>query len=166
LLCDRQDLNLSVDHSVDDAVRKAIEQVPLRTEEARPALRCFDNLRDRFVHREDELLAETAPAFLVEPRTKAESRIASSWMRWGFLGSATELGEDLVPGFVPVAEYSLAGVDRLRSLLDLARPCLLDFLRREAAVESSFQLVHEQLALLIGEPQGRFQDLFAAPDMP
>src|SRR6266498_4057243 len=72
LLCDRQDLDLIGDHSVDDAVRKAIEQVPLRTEEARPALRCFDDLRDRFVHREDELPAETAPALLVEPRAKAE----------------------------------------------------------------------------------------------
>ena len=81
LLCDRQDLDLITDHSVDDAVQKAIEQVPLCTEEERPALRCFDDRRDRFVHREDELLAETAPAFLVNRAPRRRSRIASSWMR-------------------------------------------------------------------------------------
>jgi len=56
-------------------------------------------------------------------RPRRRSRIASSWMWWGFLDLATELGEDLVPDLVPVAGLASSSspgtipknLDRLRS---------------------------------------------------
>jgi len=53
-------LDLLIDYAVDDAVRKPIQEVPLRAEEAGPTLRRCDDLRDRVVYREDELPTETA----------------------------------------------------------------------------------------------------------
>src|SRR5262249_9777996 len=72
LKCDCQHLDLLVHDSIDDAVRKPIEQVPLRAEEARPALRRLDDLRNRRVYCEDEFLTEPAAASFVEACTMAE----------------------------------------------------------------------------------------------
>ena len=60
---DGQHLDLLVHDAIDDAVRKPIDQIALRTEETRPALWRFDDLRDSGIYDEDELLTETGAAF-------------------------------------------------------------------------------------------------------
>ena len=136
------------------------EQVPLRTEEAGPALWRLDDLRDRLVHRKDELLAETAPTFLVESRTKPEVEDRLLVDAVGLLRFRHGARRGSRPWLRPSRGVQPYRANLLRSPLDFARPCLLDFLCSEAAVESGLQLVHERLALLIRELQGRFEDLF------
>jgi len=65
-------LDLLIDYAVDDAVRKPIQEVPLRAEEAGPTLRRCDDLRDRVVYREDELPTQTAASSFVESCAEAE----------------------------------------------------------------------------------------------
>jgi hypothetical protein len=56
---DGDDLDLPVADSVDDAVRKTIEEIALGTEEARPALRRLYDFGDGVVDSEDKLDAKT-----------------------------------------------------------------------------------------------------------
>jgi hypothetical protein len=57
-------------------------------------------------------------------------------MLYGFLGSGTEVGKDLVSDLVPVAKDSAASVDIGAASFDLGSPCLLDFRRSKTAVQA------------------------------
>ena len=87
-------------------------------------------------------------------------------MLYGFLGSGTEVGKDLVSDLVPVAKDSAASVDIGAASFDLGSPCLLDFRRGKTAVQARGQFVDERLPILLRKLERGFQDFLRLQHVP